>query len=182
MSGLKTRHVSLMRGENGVLLLDYVLVVFVSNVRPYWRFIMSFMDCLAVSYLCSPERWYLNFHPASFLPHTNSSEDSEQSPPITSSPTHLINSKMPRGGSRRNDHHCPQRGRGNCRWADHPVRYCTTHSEMCPLHDLPHQTYQSCTMCEGERKAAERALRDYQVSSSPPGNGQHKEDRGKKRK
>ena len=89
---------------------------------------------------------------------------------------------MPKGGSGRDEHHCPQRSHGNCRWAHHPVRYCTTHSEMCPFHDLPHQTYQSCTKCEGERRAAERALREYQVSNSTPGDGQQKKYKGKERK
>jgi hypothetical protein len=103
--------------------------------------------------------------------------------------------KMPKGGSRRNDHHCPQRHRGGCRWVNTPVRHCATHSHKCPIHNMPHQTYQTCRKCDGENNAAERVWRNQQVShrnnssdecqsdgqSNSQSNGQSKKGRSKKR-
>jgi hypothetical protein len=81
---------------------------------------------------------------------------------------------MPKGGLRRDGHHCPQRYLGRCRWVNKPVRHCATHSNKCSIHDMPHQTYQRDRMCEGEQDAAERAFRKQQVSVTPPENCQPK--------
>jgi hypothetical protein len=99
-------------------------------------------------------------------------------PPIH--PIHIAN--MPKGGSRRDDHHCSQRYLGGCRWVNKPVRHCATHSNRCPIHDMPHQTYQRCRMCEGEQDAAERAFRKQQVSNNSPSNDQGKKGQGKRKR
>jgi hypothetical protein len=109
---------------------------------------------------------------------TNSIYHIHPLPPIH--PIHIAN--MPKGGSRRDDHHCPQRYLGGCRWVNKPVRHCAIHSNKCPIHDMPHQTYQRCHMYEGEQDAAERAFRKKQVSNNPPSNDQGKKGQGKRKR
>ncbi|CAD0093143.1 unnamed protein product, partial [Aureobasidium mustum] len=72
---------------------------------------------------------------------------------------------MGKGGMKRDNHHCPQSRRGGCRWINSPVHRCYTHTFVCPIHNLPHQTYQSCLSCDGARLAVERALRNSQSTA-----------------
>lgn len=85
---------------------------------------------------------------------------------------------MGKGGMKRDNHHCPQSRRGGCRWVHEPVHRCYTHTYVCPIHNTPHQTFQSCLSCEHARQAAERALRN-QVSRNRPNNRQN--NQGKKK-
>lgn len=90
MLALKTRHVSLMRGEGVVLLLDVVLVVFVLSARSPLQFTMSFMAYFPLLQLCSSEWWYLNLKSASSrLTHIHQKIQSNHNP---SHPPHIISS------------------------------------------------------------------------------------------
>lgn len=172
-----------------VLLLETVPAVFVSSAKTSQWSSMSLMNCLPVSYLYLLGRQYLSHKSAFSFCSTHKLIRKSRAIPIQIteytlpklSSSHSFSSNMPKGGSRRNEHHCPQRSRGNCRWVDRPVRYCTTHSEMCLRHGVPHQTYQSCHPCKGEREASQRELRRQQVSNSTPGDGQHEKNQGKKK-
>jgi hypothetical protein len=111
---------------------------------------------------------------------TNPHNRTNNIPLLSIHPSQLPN--MPKGGTKRNDHHCPQRSHGNCRWVNRPIRHCATHTEMCTKHGLPHQTYQPCTKCDGEEAAAEREFRNQMVSKNSPGSCQNQEDQDKKSK
>lgn len=86
---------------------------------------------------------------------------------------------MGKGGMKRDNHHCTQNRRGGCRWVNEPVHRCYTHTFVCPIHNLAHQTYQSCLSCDGARLAVERALRNNQVSKNNPNSPQNKKNEKK---
>lgn len=83
---------------------------------------------------------------------------------------------MGKGAMKRDNHHCPERGRGGCRWVDEPVHYCERHAVLCPEHNLPHYDWQECLSCKGERLAAERdkkAAKNNKDPESGPNNSQN---------
>jgi hypothetical protein len=171
-----------------VLLLDSVLVVFVVSMKTSsWSIMSSSSFVSAVTEVCvlnAPRDQYI-FSQIHTEQYQFTQQDKYYISPLSIHPSQLPN--MPKGGTKRNDHHCPQRSHGNCRWVNKPVRHCATHTEMCTKHGLPHQTYQPCTKCDGEEAAAERELRKQKVSNNLPSicqdqEGQDKKSKGKKGK